>query len=115
MKHKAKEHTEEMRRLSLRERISRVVGIPSDAIGSDGFYAEWRGRGSVTVRGCRRILSYGAHEISLRTRDGDVFVCGEGLTCFSYFSGAVGIEGCIASVTLTESAKEMGGRSCGHV
>ena len=91
-----------------RERLSRLLGIPSDAIGADGFMAEWRGRGSVTVRGCRKILSYEMTEIRLRTRDGDVTVTGNGLTCFSYFYGAIGIEGRIDSVSLCGASDGVG-------
>ena len=89
------------RKHRLRDGVAALLGVPSDAVLSeDGFTAEVRGYGSVTVRGCRRILTYTPTEIRLLTRDGQVRVTGEGLLCFSYFHGAIGIEGCIGGILL---------------
>ena len=85
--------------MRLYERVSRLFGIPSDAVGlSDGFMAEMRGRCGVTVRGCRRILTYSDSAVTLLTRDGEVTVSGVGLTCAAYYSGAIGIDGRIDGV-----------------
>ena len=86
----------------LRDRIALAVGIPADAVGlSDGFMAEMRGRSGVTVRGCRRILAYAPTEIRLLTRDGEVTVSGDGLACYAYLRGAIGIEGRVDGVCFT--------------
>ena len=100
-------HTEEREKPTrLYERVSRILGIPSDAVGlSDGFMAEMRGRCGVTVRGCRRILAYSDSAVTLSTRDGDVTVSGAGLTCAAYYSGAIGIDGRIDGVFFGRAPK----------
>lgn len=100
------------RRHRLRDGVAAILGVSSDAAFSeDGLAVEMRGCGSVTVRGCRRILTYTPTEICLLTRDGGVRVTGEGLACFSYFHGAVGIEGRISGILLeqTRAGRRPGG------
>ena len=83
----------------MRDRIGKILGVPADAVGfSNGFMAELRGRSAISVRGCRRILSYSRERICLDTRDGTVTVLGEALFCVAYFSDAIGIEGRIDAV-----------------
>ena len=99
------------RKHRLRDGVAALLGMPSDSdLSEDGFMAEVRGCGSVTVRGCRRILTYTPTEISLLTRDGQVRVVGTGLACFSYFHGAIGIEGCIEGILLEHAAAMRRGR-----
>lgn len=91
---------------SLRERVGALFGIPADAVGlSNGFMAELRGKSSVNVRGCRRILTYSPEVMRLDTRDGIVIVMGEELTCTAYFSDLVGIEGRIGGICFEAFAK----------
>lgn len=87
----------------LRDCIGQALGIPSDAVGlTNGFMAELRGRSGVTVRGCRRILKYSRESIRLDTRDGEIAVVGECLTCTMYCADAIGIEGRIGGVYFAE-------------
>lgn len=93
---KDRKETGEMR---IRDRIGQALGIPSDAVGlSNGFMAELRGKSGVTVRGCKRILNYSRETIRLDTRDGEVTVAGEGLTCTMYCADTIGIEGRVSGV-----------------
>ena len=94
------------RKKTLGDRVAGILGVPSDAVGlSNGFMAEMRGRCGVSIRGCRRILSYSQREIRLDTRDGAVSVLGEALFCTAYCADAVGIEGRIDAVLFEDSAK----------
>ena len=84
---------------SLRERIARLCGFPSDAVGiSDGFTAELRGQSEVRIGGCQRIVYYRPDRITMQTRDGEWTVSGQGLTCTAYDCGSLGIEGRIDGV-----------------
>ena len=104
------EQKQEKRKKRLYERAAELFGLPSDAVGlSDGFMAEMRGRCGVTVRGCRRILSYSEEAVTLLTRDGRVTVKGAGLTCATYYRGAIGIDGRIDALTFEETPSGNGG------
>ena len=95
----------------LRERIGTLFGIPADAVGlTNGFMAELRGQGTVTVRGCRRILTYSPETIRLDTRDGEISIVGEKLTCTAYSADSIGIEGRIGGVYFDRFGKELFGR-----
>lgn len=95
----------------LRERIGALFGIPADAVGvTNGFMAELRGQRTVTVRGCRRILTYSPETIRLDTRDGEITIVGEELTCTAYSADSIGIEGRIGGVYFSRFAKMLLGR-----
>lgn len=95
----------------LRERIGTWLGIPADAVGlTNGFMAELRGQRTVTVRGCRRILTYSPEAIRLDTRDGEIVIVGEELTCIAYSADSIGIEGRIGGVYFDRFAKTLLGR-----
>lgn len=85
--------------MPLRERLGALLGIPSDAVGlENGVMVELRGQGAVAVRGCRRILTYSPDVIRLDTLDGAITLVGDGLTCTTYASDLIGIEGRIGGV-----------------
>lgn len=101
-------------RRRMTERAAELFGIPADAVGlSDGFMAELRGRCSVSVTGCRRILAYSEARVALLTREGPVEIVGEGLTCTAYACGTVGIGGRIDGVCFADAAVIGGGRDGG--
>ena len=98
----------------LYERVAELFSIPSDAVGlSDGFMAELRGRRSVTVRGCRRILLYSKEAVTLLTRDGHVTVKGAELSCAAYYHGAIGIDGRIDAVLFAPACDPSAGHGGG--
>ena len=59
---------------------------------------EIRGRNSVIVRGCRRIIRYTTESVVLRVHKYTVEITGKRLTCISYLAGAVSVEGIVDSV-----------------
>lgn len=90
-----RKHDKESRPLA--EWLSVKLDIPSDIL-CGGIRVEIRGRNSLTVHGCRKILTYCPCKIQLKMRDCVLSVTGERLICSSYLAGAVGIDGRIDSV-----------------
>ena len=91
--------------LGIRQRFCQALDITPDIL-PGGSYVEIRGRGSLLIRGCRKILKYSREEIVIATCR-DVFsVRGESLTCISYLAGAVGIEGRIDGVDFCSERRE---------
>lgn len=66
--------------------------LPADIL-TGGFRIELRGRNTMYMQGCRRILKYSESEMVMATMDFDVRVMGRRLICSSYHTGAVAIEG----------------------
>lgn len=66
---------------------------------SGGCFVEIRGRNSVVVRGCRRILNYSESRVTLKLKREIIEVTGKRLTCISYLAGAVAVEGLVDSVS----------------
>ena len=85
-------------RRTLSERLAVDHDIPPELL-SGGSFIEIRGRNSVVVRGCRRILTYSESKVSLKMKREIVEVTGKRLTCISYLSGAVSVEGLVDSVS----------------
>lgn len=94
----------EENRESFKERICRGLDIEPDVFPHEGM-VELRGRGSMIVRGCGRILVYKPDEIRLEMGDCEMRVWGERLVCTSYYLGAVGIEGRISGINFEEVGK----------
>ena len=92
------------RKPSIRERVQRALDIPPDVLLRETLI-EIRGRGLITVHGCERIARYLPSEIVIATAGGGVRIFGEGLTCVSFLSGSVGIEGRVDGVTFTEEGE----------
>ena len=72
--------------------------IPPELL-SGGCFVEIRGRNSVVVHGCRRILSYSETRVALKMQKDVLEVTGKRLTCVSYLAGAVSVEGFVESVS----------------
>ena len=87
-----KESNKEKRTLA--ERLAIDMDVPPELL-SGGCFIEIRGRNSVVVRGCRRILTYSETKVSLKLRRESVEITGKRLTCISYLAGAVAVEGYI--------------------
>lgn len=82
---------------SLTEWLAVKLDVPADALGG-GIRLDMRGRNTLTVHGCRRILDFSPCEIRLALGNCDLTVCGRRLICTSYLAGAVGIEGFIVGI-----------------
>lgn len=70
----------------------------------NGYLLEMCGREQIYVYGCRRIIKYTKEEIILLVKDFYLSVKGNDLVCLSYYCSAVGIEGCICSIDIDDTA-----------
>ena len=91
----------EKQRKRVAERITEALDIPPDILSGESLI-EIRGRGSVVVHGCRRILVYLPERIELSLHRGGVAIEGEGMCFVSFSAGSVGIEGRIKGVSILE-------------
>ena len=84
--------------------VARLVGdydVPPELM-HGGCFIEIRGRNSVVVRGCRKIIKYSTENIVLKMKRDLVEIAGKKLTCLTYFSGAVSVEGIIDSLSFVK-------------
>ena len=93
---------------TLVERLTVEHDIPPELL-TGGCFIEIRGRNSVVVRGCRRILTYSESRVTLRLRNEALEVTGKRLTCISYLAGAVAVEGLVDSVSFLRREGEENG------
>ena len=87
------------------ELLTQKTALPSDLIAGD-FCLEIRGRGTLFMRGCRRILKYSPEEMIMAAKGFDVDIKGRRLVCTSYHDGTVTIDGMIVSVELVGGEEE---------
>ena len=90
---------------SLAERLCIDHDLPPELF-SGGCFIEIRGRNSVVLRGCRRILGYSETKVTLKMKNDVVEVFGKRLTCISYLAGAVSVEGFVESVNFLKTEDE---------
>lgn len=81
------------------------LDIPADLL-TDGLRLDMRGRHTLTVHGCRRILDFTPCEVRLAVKDATLTVSGRRLVCTAYLAGAVGIEGCICGISFCDGEVE---------
>ena len=79
--------------------------IPGE-LTSGGCYVEIRGRNSVKVRGCRKIVVYTPVKVVLKMKRDLLSVCGKKLRCVTYLAGAISVEGIIDSVSFVHGDGE---------
>ena len=79
------------------EWLERKFDISPDLI--SGIRIEIRGQNRLLLHGCRKILKYGEREMLLDLGKTRLRVCGQRLWCTSFISGALGVGGCIESVS----------------
>lgn len=79
--------------------------LPNDVLGSD-LRIELRGRHTLFMQGCRRILKYSPNEMIMSARGFDVVIEGERLICSTYHSGTVTVEGNVLSVRFAPPCQE---------
>ncbi len=80
------------------------LDVPSDIL-SGGLRIELRGRHTLLVHGCRKILQYTSEEMRLAMRGCVLCVTGERLICHTYLAGAVGVEGKINGICFLDDPK----------
>ncbi len=86
---------------SLTEWLAVKLDIPADTL-DGGIRLDMRGRNTLTVHGCTKILDFSPCEIRLSLKDCNLTVCGQRLICTSYLAGAVGVEGYICSIQFSD-------------
>lgn len=77
--------------------------LPTDLLAGE-FCIELRGRNTLFMQGCRRIVKYSPDEMILATKGGSVIISGEGLACSTYHDGTVTVDGYIKGILLDEEA-----------
>ena len=87
------------------ELLASKAELPSDVLGN-GVRIELRGRNTLFMQGCRRILKYSPSEMIMSARKEDVIIEGERLICSTYHAGTVTIEGEILSLRFAEASRE---------
>ena len=93
------------RKRELASRAMRYLDIPSEVL-PGGFSVLISGTGSLTVRGCRRILQYGTECIRLRLGDRRILnICGNDLLCTVFEAGLATVEGKLQSVSFEEAVR----------
>ncbi len=80
------------------------LDVPSDIL-CGGLRIELRGRNTLLVHGCLKILQYTSEEMQLALRGCVLRVTGERLICHTYLAGAVGVEGKINGVCFLDDPK----------
>ena len=88
-------------KISLGERLRSALDIEADTL-PYGTLVEIRGRGSVTLRGCGRVIVYTDREMRFLCHRGQICVRGRRLFCSSYCTGTAVIDGVIDGVTFEE-------------
>ncbi|MBE6653469.1 MAG: hypothetical protein E7610_08670 [Ruminococcaceae bacterium] len=85
-------------RRTMTEWLAVRLDAPADVL-DGGIRLDMRGRNTLTVHGCTRIMDFSPCEISLCLGGScTLTVEGQRLICSSYLAGAVGIEGLICSI-----------------
>lgn len=83
-----------------------VMGdIGGDSLAGD-IYLEMRGKNSLLVKGCRRILGYSPETVVLEVKNDKLTVRGKRLVCTSFHSGSVSVEGVILSLGFSGEEEE---------
>ena len=88
-------------RRSFAEWLAVKLDVPADLTG-DGLRLDMRGRHTLTVHGCKRILNFTPCEVRLALKDSTLTVSGQRLICTAYLAGAVGIEGLVCGISFCD-------------
>lgn len=99
--HLTEKEKKKAERRSLREWLAVKLDVPADVTG-DGLRLDMRGRHTLMVHGCRKILSFSPCEVSLALKDSTLTISGRRLICTAYLAGAVGIEGYVCGITFCD-------------
>jgi sporulation protein YqfC len=92
-------------RPTLTEWLAVKLDLPADLTG-DGLRLDMRGRNTLTVHGCRRILDVSPCEVRLALKASTLTVQGCRLICTAYLAGAVGIEGRISAISFLDGEED---------
>lgn len=84
-------------RRPLSEWLAVKLDVPAD-VTEGGQRLVLRGRSTLTVHGCRRILDFTPEKVCLAMPEATLVIRGCRLICTAYLAGAVGIEGWICGL-----------------
>lgn len=82
-------------------RFTQALGLPREVL-PGGFLLVLSGREELTVRGCKRILSYAPDCITLSLHQARLVVRGEDLYCSAFGGGSVTLGGRVEGLCLEE-------------
>ncbi len=88
---------------TMRRRLCRWLDVP-DELADGGLRLDMRGRCSLTVHACRRIVAFSPTSIVLAIPTGTLTVTGQDLLCTAYLAGAVGVEGWVCGITFCDGS-----------
>ncbi|MBQ8408959.1 MAG: YabP/YqfC family sporulation protein [Clostridia bacterium] len=71
--------------------------LPSDMLAGE-FRIELRGRNTLFMQGCRRILKYSPEQMVMAAKGFTVSITGRRLICSTYHDGTVTVDGYISGV-----------------
>ena len=86
-------------RRGLWEYLAVKAELPSDVV-AGGFRVEMRGRNTLFLHGCRRILKYSPQEMVMVAKGITVSVTGERLVCSTFHNGTVTVDGLLCGLRL---------------
>ena len=100
-RHPAEKRKKDTEKRGLSEWLAVKLDIPAD-ITEGGLRLDMRGRHTLTVHGCRKILDFNPDEVRLAVKDCVLTVKGKRLICTAYLAGAVGVEGYICGIAFCD-------------
>lgn len=86
------------------EYLTEKAELPADLLAGE-FRIELRGRNTVFLHGCRRILKYSQNEMIMAAKGFSVSIRGDRLVCSAYHDGTVSIDGYICGVEFDPAEK----------
>ena len=92
-------------RRRLPEWLAVRLDIPADLM-AEGLRLDMRGRHTLVVHGCRKILDFTPCAVRLAVKDATLTVSGRRLVCTAYLAGAVGIEGYLCGISFCDGEVE---------
>ena len=84
------------------EYLSVKAELSSDALAGE-VRIELRGRSSLFLGGCKKILKYSPEEMIIEGKGDTIKIKGERLVCTSYHAGNISVDGSIISVSFGDA------------
>ena len=87
------------------EYLALKTELPADTL-SGNFRIEIRGRNTLFMQGCRRIIKYSPEEMIMAAKGFEVSIVGARLVCTTYHDGTVTVDGYIYGVNFDDGECE---------
>ena len=82
------------------EYLATKAELPSDVLTGE-FRIELRGRNTLFMQGCRRILKYSPEEMKIAAKGFEISIKGRRLVCSAYYGGNITVDGFIEGIELS--------------